>query len=87
MLTNTKIFVRLAVLVAVLLVLMTGVAVVGIMGQSDLKNRLQTVYVDRVVPLKDLSKMTDEYYRVRILVIESVNANDTAAIEIGRAHV
>jgi methyl-accepting chemotaxis protein len=80
MLTNTKIFVRLAALIATLLVLMTGVAVVGIMGLSDMKNGLQTVYVDRVIPLKDLSKITDSYYRVRILVVESVNANDTAVI-------
>ena len=80
MLTNTKIFVRLAVLVAALLALMTGVALVGIMGLSDMKNGLQTVYVDRVVPLKDLSQITNDYYRVRILVIESVNSTDTAAI-------
>ena len=80
MLTNTKIFVRLAVLVAALLALMTGVALVGIMGLSDMKNGLQTVYVDRVVTLKDLSQITNDYYRVRILVIESVNSTDTAAI-------
>jgi methyl-accepting chemotaxis protein len=80
MLTNTKIFVRLAILVATLLVLMTGVALVGIMGLSDMKNGLQTVYVDRVVPLKDLSKITNDYFRVRILVIESVNAIDTTII-------
>ena len=74
MLTNTKIFVRLAVLVAALLALMAAVAVVGIVGLSDMKNGLQTVYLDRVVPFKDLSKITDSYYRVRILVIETVNA-------------
>ncbi len=80
MLTNTKIFVRLAALVAALLVLMAGVAVVGILGLSDMKERLQTVYVDRVVPLKDLSKITDSYYRVRIIVVETVNSTDTAVI-------
>jgi methyl-accepting chemotaxis protein len=80
MLTNTKIFVRLAVLVAALLALMAGVAVVGIVGLSDMKNGLQTVYLDRVVPLKDLSKITDSYYRVRILVLETVNSTDTAVI-------
>jgi methyl-accepting chemotaxis protein len=80
MLTNTKIFVRLAALVVALLVLMAGVAVVGILGLSDMKNGLQTVYLDRVVPLKDLSKITDSYYRVRILVVETVNSTDTAVI-------
>jgi methyl-accepting chemotaxis protein len=80
MLTNTKIFVRLAVLVAALLALMAGVAVVGIVGLSDMKNGLQTVYLDRVVPLKELSKITDSYYRVRILVLESVNSTDAAVI-------
>jgi methyl-accepting chemotaxis protein len=80
MLTNTKIFVRLAVLVAALLALMTGVAVVGIVGLSDMKNGLQTVYLDRVMPLKDLSRITDSYYRVRVLVIETVNSTDTAVI-------
>jgi methyl-accepting chemotaxis protein len=80
MLTNTKIFVRLAALVGALLVLMTGVAVVGIIGLSDIKNGLQTVYLDRVVPLKDLTRITDGYYRVRILVVETVNSADTAVI-------
>lgn len=80
MLTNTKIFARLVVLVAALLALMAGVAAVGIMGLSDMKNGLQTVYVERVVPLKDLSQITNDYYRVRILVIESVNSTDTTAI-------
>ena len=80
MLTNTKIFVRLAVLVAALLALMAGVAVVGIVGLSDMKNGLQTVYLDRVVPLKELSKITDSYYRVRILVLETVNSTDAAVI-------
>ncbi len=80
MLTNTKIFVRLAVLVAALLTLMTGVAIVGLIGLSDIKHGLQSVYLDRVVPLKNLSKITDDYYRVRILVIESVNSTDTSAI-------
>jgi methyl-accepting chemotaxis protein len=80
MLTNTKIFMRLAVLVAALLALMAGVAVVGIVGLSDMKNGLQTVYLDRVVPMKNLSKITDGYYRVRIRVVETVNSTDTAVI-------
>jgi methyl-accepting chemotaxis protein len=80
MLTNTKIFVRLAALVAALLVLMGGVAVVGIIGLSDMKSGLQTVYLDRVVPLKNLSKVADSYFRVRILVVETVNSTDTAVI-------
>jgi methyl-accepting chemotaxis protein len=80
MLTNTKIFVRLAVLVGALLTLMAGVAVVGVIGLSDIKNGLQTVYLDRVVPLKNLSQITNDYFRVRVLVIESANSTDTAAI-------
>ena len=80
MLTNTKIVVRLAALVAALLLLMAGVAAVGILGLSDIKNELQTVYLDRVVPMKDLSEVTDNYYRVRVLVIQTVTATDTAVI-------
>ena len=87
MLTNTKIFVRLAALVGALLVLMTGVAVVGILGLSDIKSGLQTVYLDRVVPLKDLSRITDGYYRVRILVVETVNSTDTAVIAKNKENI
>ena len=87
MLTNTKIFVRLAVLVGTLLALMTAVAIVGIVGLSDMKQGLETVYLDRVVPLKDLARITDTYYRVRILVIESVNASDAAAVTKNKSSV
>jgi methyl-accepting chemotaxis protein len=87
MLTNTKIFVRLAVLVGALLALMTAVAMVGIVGLSDMKRGLETVYLDRVVPLKDLSRITDTYYRVRILVIESVNASDAAVVTKNKSSV
>ena len=87
MLTNTKIFVRLAVLVGTLLALMTAVAMVGIVGLSDMKQGLETVYLDRVVPLKDLARITDTYYRVRILVIESVNASDAAVVTKNKSSV
>ena len=87
MLINTKIFVRLAVLVGTLLALMTAVAMVGIVGLSDMKQGLETVYLDRVVPLKDLARITDTYYRVRILVIESVNASDAAVVTKNKSSV
>jgi methyl-accepting chemotaxis protein len=80
MLTNMKILVRLAVLVAALLALMTGVALVGIIGLADMKDRLQTVYLGRVLPLEELSTVAKDYFRARVLVIDSVNSDDTAVI-------
>src|SRR5690348_4749527 len=77
---NTRILVRLAAMVAVLLVLMAAIAVIGIRGMATVQEGLRTVYEDRVVPLEQISSIESDYYNVRIAVVDAVGARDTAII-------
>jgi methyl-accepting chemotaxis protein len=87
MLANTRILVRLAALVSIMLLLMGGLAFIGIKGLADMEAGLRTVYVDRVIPLQQLSDITDDYYNVRILVMESVNTTDVGVVTQNKAKI
>ena len=61
MLNNMKIGARLMALVGLLSVLLIGVGLSGLRGMSSCSDSLETVYVDRVVPLRDLKVIADMY--------------------------
>ena len=81
MLKNTRILMRLAAMVAVMLVLMSAVAVIGVRGMSTVREGLRTVYEDRVVPLEQIGTIQSNYFKVRISVMSAVAANDAAVIQ------
>jgi len=81
MLKNTRVLVRLAAMVAIMLVLMAGIAGIGIRGMSAVQEGLRTVYEDRVVPLVQIGTIQSDYFQVRIAVMDAVNANDAAVIQ------
>jgi methyl-accepting chemotaxis protein len=81
MLKNTRILVRLAAMVVVLLLLMAAIAAIGIRGISTVHAGLRTVFEDRVVPLEQIGAVESGYFRIRIAVMEAVAANDVAAVE------
>lgn len=61
MLNNLKIGVRLMLLVAVMSACLVGVGVVGLRGIAASHAGIDTVYNDRVVPLRDLKVIADMY--------------------------
>jgi len=69
MLRNLKIGKRLALLVISLSTLVVGAGGVGLYGMADTRSGLETVYEDRVIPLRDLKVIADMY---------AVNIVDTA---------
>jgi methyl-accepting chemotaxis protein len=87
MLTNTKIWARLAALVAVLLALIAAVALIGVRGMGTVESGLRTVYMDRVIPLEQISTIQSEYYNIRIAVMRSIATDDASAIRKNVAEI
>lgn len=58
---NLKIGPRLSTLVALLVFLLIGLGLLGIFGMKSSNQSLETVYSDRVVPLKQLKVVSDLY--------------------------
>ena len=61
MFKNMKIATQLSALVGVLAVVLIGLGILALHGQSSTVQGLNTVYEDRVVPLRQLSIIADEY--------------------------
>lgn len=61
MFKNMKVAYRLTLLASVLLVLLLATGLTGINGMKSEYEAMQTVYIDRVVPLKDLKVVADLY--------------------------
>lgn len=61
MLNNMKIAYRLALLASTLLFFLILIGIMGINGMKTEHNAMATVYLDRVVPLKDLKLIADMY--------------------------
>ncbi len=81
MLSRMKIFARLVLLMAIMLVLMFAIMIVGRNGLTDMGEALRTVYVDRVIPMQQLRQITNDYYNVRITVISALGSTDPAAVQ------
>ncbi|MGM0537389.1 MAG: methyl-accepting chemotaxis protein [Pseudomonadota bacterium] len=69
MLQNFRITIQLAVLVGVFALSSIGLGLLGMHGQTSVLQGLNTVYEDRVVPMRQLTTIADEY---------AVNIVDTA---------
>jgi methyl-accepting chemotaxis protein len=61
MLNNVRISTRLFVLITFLSALLIGVGVMGLRGMNSANNSMQSVYENRVVPLRQLKAITDSY--------------------------
>ncbi len=61
MINRFSIAARLATLVALLVGVAVAIGAAGIMGMHDSNSGLQTVYLDRVVPLRQLKQVSDAY--------------------------
>jgi methyl-accepting chemotaxis protein/methyl-accepting chemotaxis protein-1 (serine sensor receptor) len=64
-----KIATRLAILIAFVCSMMAVVGITGLMGMQDTNQAIESMYKDRVIPLKQLKIVADEY---------AVNVVDTA---------
>lgn len=61
MFSNMKVASRLAILAGTLLILMVFISSMGIKGMHEANQGMRTVYMDRVIPLKDLKLIADMY--------------------------
>src|SRR5436190_2456123 len=61
MLNNFRISTRLFVLITFLSALLVGVGVMGLRGMNSANGSMESVYEDRVVPLRQLKAITDSY--------------------------
>jgi methyl-accepting chemotaxis protein len=83
---NIKILHRLAGQLVLMLLLLAAVSWVGLSSTASVNESLRTVYEDRVIPMQQLTAITNDYYQVRIAVVNTVNATDPTVIaaQIGR---
>ena len=61
MFKQMKISSKLSLLTLILILISVGIAVSGYIGMTTAVKGMETIYVDRVVPLKDLKKVADLY--------------------------
>jgi len=87
MLNNTKTLTKLAGLVLIMIALMVGLSWYGITGMASIDAGLRTVYQDRVIPMEQLRSATDDYYQVRIEVVNLLSANDKGVVQQGKAKI
>ena len=80
MFKNIKILFRLAGQLVVSLLLLGAVSWIGLSLSASVSESLRTVYEDRVIPMRQLAEITDDYYQVRITVVSTLAATDPAVI-------
>lgn len=66
MFNDMKVAMRLAVLAGMLVILMILIGIMGIKGMRDANHGMQTVYADRVVPMRDLKDVIDNYALIMV---------------------
>ena len=70
MFKNSTIKLRLTILLCLLCALLLGVGALGLYNMQSSNKGLQRVYNDRVVPLKQLKTISDNY---AVAIIDNVN--------------
>lgn len=70
---------RVLSLVVVLTLFLVGVGALGLSGMNSTNKHLETVYVDRVVPLEQLKKIGDSY---AVSVIDAINKANSGKIPV-----
>lgn len=84
---KTPLPLRLIGLTVVMLVLLAGMTIVGYSGLRNVEEALRTVYVDRVIPMQQLRKITMDYFNVRIEVISAIGNSDQGAAKESVAEI
>jgi methyl-accepting chemotaxis protein len=79
MLARLKIFARLTFLQVIMLSLMAGVAGFGLSGLSDTRENVEKIYHDKLVPLREVSTIIENYYRVRLRLLQAMASGDPVA--------
>ncbi len=79
--TNLKIGSRLATAFGALLLLIVAIAAVGFVSSDKLYKEVETIYVDRTVPLADLGQIDYLLQRNRVLVMDMLIQNDPAIVQ------
>jgi methyl-accepting chemotaxis protein len=86
MLSNFKIGTRLYFLIGFFITLMIGIGFMGLWTAKKGELGLDTVYNDRVVPLKDL-KLISDMYAVNIVDTSHKVRNNNLTLQEGRKNV
>ncbi|MCE8052252.1 methyl-accepting chemotaxis protein [Halomonas daqingensis] len=86
MLKKIRISHQLTILVAILLAAMVGIGGFGLHGKSTTLDSLKSVYEDRVIPLRQLSQIADQY-AVNIVDASHKVANGNISWEEGQRSV
>ena len=76
-----KIGVRLATSFTLLLMLMAGIACIGMYFNECMSDRIRVVYQDRVLPVQQLSSIDDRIQRNRVLVMDMLLSPDRSTVE------
>ena len=82
MFSNMKVALRLAILAGTLLILMLFISGMGIKGMHEAHQGMRTVYMDRVIPLKDL-KLIADMYAVNIVDVAHKVRNKGLSWQVG----
>ncbi|HDZ8854218.1 TPA: MCP four helix bundle domain-containing protein [Aeromonas dhakensis] len=82
MFKNSTIKIRLTILLCLLCVLLFGVGVLGLYNMHSSNKGLQRVYNDRVVPLKQLKTISDNY---AVAIIDNVNKANAGLVSAEEA--
>ncbi|MDO8988247.1 MAG: methyl-accepting chemotaxis protein [Sideroxyarcus sp.] len=86
MFSETKVATRLYVLVAFFGGLLLAIGLLGLHGMGSARAGLETVYKDRVVPLRDLKLIADKY-AVNIVDTSHKMRNGNISLEQGRKNI
>jgi methyl-accepting chemotaxis protein len=81
MLARMKIFARLAALLALMLGLMMVVAGFGLHGLSQTRQNVADVYEGNLIPFKDISAVIENYYRIRLAILEAAASHDPEIVK------
>ncbi|AOY88676.1 hypothetical protein BKP64_11110 [Marinobacter salinus] len=82
-LSNFSLKLRLAVLVFIPLSVIGGLSIYALNVFSEINQGVSSIYNDRVVPLKDLKNISDDY---AVLVIDAINKANSGIISPDEAH-
>ena len=79
---NLKISVKLIILVTLTSIIMVIIGILGLINLSSVNNGLKTMYIDRVVPLKQLKNISDAY---AVNFVDAVNKANSDIISWNEA--
>lgn len=80
-LRNLSIRTRLILLVSLLSILIVLVGIVGMVGMRSANQSMATIYQDRVIPLADMTRITDHLNVIRIHAVEASNATSAETVD------